>query len=84
MFCLFLVGWTFNNLFFSSPNRGVYNFGFDNRDNDLIVYVNDILETPSGERYIVVDLFGAGTFGQVLCIVAITDNRWIPTECGVV
>ncbi|EME30002.1 Serine/threonine-protein kinase ppk15 [Galdieria sulphuraria] len=47
------------------PNRGVYNFGFDNRDNDLIVYVNDILETPSGERYIVVDLFGAGTFGQV-------------------
>jgi serine/threonine protein kinase len=49
----------------TNPNRGVYNFGFDNRDNDLIVYVNDILETPSGERYIVVDLFGAGTFGQV-------------------
>eukprot|EP00871_Galdieria_phlegrea_P003119 jgi/Galph1/3808/GphlegSOOS_G2494.1 len=46
-------------------NRGVYNFGFDNRENELIIYVNDILETPSDERYIVVDLFGGGTFGQV-------------------
>ncbi|XP_020576074.1 uncharacterized protein LOC110021778 [Phalaenopsis equestris] len=62
--------------FLTNPSTGVLNDGFDNEDNDLILYVNSILiNTGSKQRYIVKDLLGQGTFGQVArCWVSETDN----------
>jgi len=40
--------------------------GFDNKDADLVVYVNDeLVSTASGRTYVVIDKLGQGTFGQV-------------------
>ncbi|KAI0501101.1 hypothetical protein KFK09_019319 [Dendrobium nobile] len=62
--------------FLTNPSAGVLNDGFDNEDNDLILYVNYILiNAGSKQRYIVKDLLGQGTFGQVAkCWVPETDN----------
>ncbi|KAG5178637.1 kinase-like domain-containing protein [Tribonema minus] len=48
----------------TTPSKGVLNNGKDNADANLICYVNDELEAP-GTRYVVLDLLGQGTFGQV-------------------
>ena len=41
--------------------------GCDNKDSDLVVYVNDeLVSTASGRCYVVVDKLGQGTFGQVV------------------
>lgn len=62
--------------FLTNPSAGVLNDGYDNEDNDLVLYVNSILvNTVSKQRYIVKDLLGQGTFGQVAkCWVSETDN----------
>jgi dual specificity protein kinase YAK1 len=47
----------------------VKNDGFDNEDSDYILYVNDILgseETGHKNRYLILDVLGQGTFGQVV------------------
>ncbi|KAG5192481.1 kinase-like domain-containing protein [Tribonema minus] len=48
----------------TNPPKGVGNNGHDNADANLICCVNDELEAP-GTRYVVLDLLGQGTFGQV-------------------
>lgn len=50
----------------TKPSEAKYNNGFDNEDSDYILYVNDILGTQEGRKYIVLDLLGSGTFGQVV------------------
>lgn len=50
----------------TKPLEPKYNNGFDNEDSDYILYVNDILGTEEGRKYIVLDLLGSGTFGQVV------------------
>lgn len=50
----------------TKPLDPKYNNGFDNEDSDYILYVNDILGTEEGRKYIVLDLLGSGTFGQVV------------------
>lgn len=50
----------------TKPLDAKYNNGFDNEDSDYILYVNDILGTDEGRKYIVLDLLGSGTFGQVV------------------
>ncbi|KAJ7566915.1 hypothetical protein O6H91_02G124000 [Diphasiastrum complanatum] len=48
------------------PSVGVSNNGLDNSNSDLILSVNGVLVHPdSNQRYIVKDLLGQGTFGQV-------------------
>lgn len=42
------------------------NDGFDNEDADYILYVHDILGDQEGHKYIILDLLGQGTFGQVV------------------
>ncbi|ODV79827.1 kinase-like protein [Suhomyces tanzawaensis NRRL Y-17324] len=50
----------------TKPLEPKFNNGHDNEDSDYILYVNDILGTEEGRKYIVLDLLGSGTFGQVV------------------
>ncbi len=53
----------------TKPSKGSKNDGFDNEDSDYILYVNDILgseETNHKNRYLILDVLGQGTFGQVV------------------
>lgn len=50
----------------TKPLEPKYNNGYDNEDSDYILYVNDVLGTEEGRKYIVLDLLGSGTFGQVV------------------
>ncbi|KAG5440707.1 hypothetical protein PCK2_000295 [Pneumocystis canis] len=50
----------------TKPNIGIKNDGYDNENNDYILYVNDILGSDKGHRYLILDILGQGTFGQVV------------------
>ena len=53
----------------TKPSKGAKNDGFDNEDSDYILYVNDILgseESGHKNRYLILDVLGQGTFGQVV------------------
>ena len=53
----------------TKPSKGVKNDGYDNDDSDYILYVNDILGSEEGghrNRYLILDVLGQGTFGQVV------------------
>ena len=50
----------------TKPSKPVYNDGHDNEDSDYILYVNDWLGTEEGHRYLILDVLGQGTFGQVV------------------
>ncbi len=48
------------------PAEGVLNQGYDNADSDYILRVSDVINTPEGKEYEILDLLGKGTFGQVV------------------
>ncbi|GMH40135.1 hypothetical protein BSKO_08039 [Bryopsis sp. KO-2023] len=51
----------------TKPTEPAKNHGWDNANNDLIMFTEDLLEPPgSTKRYIVSDALGQGTFGQVV------------------
>ncbi|THX82856.1 kinase-like protein [Aureobasidium pullulans] len=53
----------------TKPSKGSKNDGYDNEDSDYILYVNDILgsdDTNNKNRYLILDVLGQGTFGQVV------------------
>ncbi|KAK9477367.1 kinase-like domain-containing protein [Lipomyces japonicus] len=51
----------------TKPSKGCHNNGFDNDNNDYILYVNDILGGGEDQqRYLILDILGQGTFGQVV------------------
>ncbi|BFZ53908.1 dual specificity protein kinase yak1 [Savitreella phatthalungensis] len=50
----------------TKPSEGVNNGGFDNEDSDYILYVNDVLGIDEGHKYLILDVLGQGTFGQVV------------------
>ncbi|KNE61819.1 CMGC/DYRK/YAK protein kinase, variant [Allomyces macrogynus ATCC 38327] len=50
----------------TKPAKPVRNDGYDNEDNDYILYVNDVLGDDPARSYVIVDLLGQGTFGQVV------------------
>lgn len=50
----------------TKPLEPKFNNGFDNDDSDYILYVNDMLGAEEGRKYVVLDLLGSGTFGQVV------------------
>nr|XP_043614835.1 dual specificity protein kinase YAK1 homolog [Erigeron canadensis] len=62
--------------FLTSPSAGVLNDGHDNANSDLILTVNQALvNSETHRRYIVKDILGQGTFGQVAkCWVAELDR----------
>ena len=49
----------------TKPSQPVYNNGHDNEKWDYILYVNDIIGEEEGRKFLVLDLLGHGTFGQV-------------------
>ncbi|KAL4557281.1 hypothetical protein LXL04_035454 [Taraxacum kok-saghyz] len=52
--------------FLTSPSAGVLNDGYDNENSDLVLSVNFALVNPdTHRRYIVKEMLGQGTFGQV-------------------
>ncbi|KAJ3065285.1 dual specificity protein kinase yak1 [Podochytrium sp. JEL0797] len=50
----------------TKPSKPVLNEGWDNQDNDYILYVNDVLGNKDDQQYHILDLLGQGTFGQVV------------------
>ncbi|PSS11869.1 Serine/threonine-protein kinase yakA [Actinidia chinensis var. chinensis] len=61
--------------FLTSPSTGVLNDGYDNENSDLILTVNFVLVNNMQRRYIVKEILGHGTFGQVAkCWVAETNS----------
>ncbi|KAL6300442.1 kinase-like domain-containing protein [Sparassis latifolia] len=50
----------------TKPSKPSHNDGFDNDDYDYILYVNDWLGTDEGHKYLILDILGQGTFGQVV------------------
>ncbi|KAJ3227237.1 dual specificity protein kinase yak1 [Clydaea vesicula] len=50
----------------TKPAKPCLNDGFDNEDNDYILYVNDILGSKEHQQYQILDILGQGTFGQVV------------------
>lgn len=62
--------------FLTSPSEGVCNNGHDNANSDLILSVDYVLvNSQTQQRYIVKDILGHGTFGQVAkCLVPETNS----------
>ncbi|SCV69840.1 BQ2448_1234 [Microbotryum intermedium] len=50
----------------TKPSKPAMNDGFDNEDSDYILYVNDVLGPEDKDRYLILDVLGQGTFGQVV------------------
>ncbi|GAA94673.1 uncharacterized protein L969DRAFT_62492 [Mixia osmundae IAM 14324] len=50
----------------TKPSKPCGNDGHDNEDSDYILYVNDWLGTDEGNKYLILDVLGQGTFGQVV------------------
>ncbi|KAJ7902097.1 kinase-like domain-containing protein [Mycena olivaceomarginata] len=50
----------------TKPSKPVHNDGYDNDDYDYILYVNDWLGPDDGHKYLILDILGQGTFGQVV------------------
>ncbi|KAL5523690.1 hypothetical protein ACEPAG_7863 [Sanghuangporus baumii] len=50
----------------TKPSKPMHNDGYDNEDYDYILYVNDWLGTEQNNRYLILDVLGQGTFGQVV------------------
>ncbi|EJD02869.1 kinase-like protein [Fomitiporia mediterranea MF3/22] len=50
----------------TKPSKPMHNDGFDNEDYDYILYVNDWLGSEQNNRYLILDVLGQGTFGQVV------------------
>lgn len=50
----------------TEPSEGKLNNGCDNEDSDYILYVNDVLGCDDNRRYLVLNVLGKGTFGQVV------------------
>ncbi|XP_047316329.1 dual specificity protein kinase YAK1 homolog isoform X2 [Impatiens glandulifera] len=58
--------------YLTSPSAGVCNDGHDNANSDLILVVNNVLSNSGSQRrYIVKEMLGHGTFGQVA-------KCWVP------
>ncbi|RLV95681.1 Dual specificity protein kinase YAK1 [Spathaspora sp. JA1] len=63
----------------TKPSDPKFNNGYDNEESDYILYVNDILGAEEGRKYMVLDLLGSGTFGQVVKCQNLTNQ----TVCAV-
>lgn len=49
----------------TKPGIGVKNNGYDNENSDYILAVGDTIGNQEGRKFVIIDLLGHGTFGQV-------------------
>lgn len=67
--------------FLTSPSAGVLNDGCDNENSDLILAVNYVLVNgESQRRYVVKELLGHGTFGQVAKCCVSDSNSYVAVK----
>ncbi|XP_020524161.1 serine/threonine-protein kinase minibrain isoform X3 [Amborella trichopoda] len=67
--------------YLTNPSTGVLNDGFDNANSDLILFVNLVLiNSESRSRYIVKEILGQGTFGQVAKCWASETNSYVAVK----
>eukprot|EP00252_Welwitschia_mirabilis_P027273 TRINITY_DN9318_c0_g1_i1.p1 TRINITY_DN9318_c0_g1~~TRINITY_DN9318_c0_g1_i1.p1 ORF type:complete len:1022 (-),score=206.92 TRINITY_DN9318_c0_g1_i1:595-3660(-) len=73
---------TFNPKYhLTNPSAGVLNDGFDNINSDLILAVNFVLvNSDANRRYIVRDMLGQGTFGQVVKCWSPESNNFVAVK----
>ncbi|KAF8376942.1 hypothetical protein HHK36_030313 [Tetracentron sinense] len=67
--------------FLTSPSIGVLNEGYDNANSDLILAANLVLvNLDTQRRYVVKDVLGHGTFGQVAKCWVSETNRFVAVK----
>ncbi|KZV97760.1 kinase-like protein [Exidia glandulosa HHB12029] len=66
----------------TKPSKPVNNDGYDNDDWDYILYVNDWLggDSDHESRYLILDILGQGTFGQVVKCQNITTHEIVAVK----
>ncbi|XP_024516982.1 dual specificity protein kinase YAK1 homolog isoform X1 [Selaginella moellendorffii] len=71
---------TFNpKRYLTNPSAGVSNNGLDNKNSDLILAVNGIIYNPK-HRYVVKEMLGQGTFGQVVKCWSDRENGYVAVK----
>ena len=58
------------------PNEPLCPNHFDNKESNLICRVHDRVENDKGDSFIIIDLLGTGTFGQVFRCLRVKDNNY--------
>jgi hypothetical protein len=48
----------------------------------LLCHVQDVLVNTTGQRYIVLDMLGAGTFGQVVSSYSEAEGKQVAVKVG--
>ncbi|KAG0264500.1 dual specificity protein kinase yak1 [Mortierella polycephala] len=64
----------------TKPSKPMHNEGYDNEDYDYILYVSDILGSEERQRYIILDVLGQGTFGQVVKCQNLKTNQIVAVK----
>ncbi|KAG9056446.1 dual specificity protein kinase yak1 [Serendipita sp. 407] len=64
----------------TKPSKPVHNEGYDNDDYDYILYVNDLLGGEDGHKYLILDILGQGTFGQVVKCQNVRTNEIVAVK----
>lgn len=64
----------------TKPNEGVSNNGYDNCEDDYILYVNDVLGLDENKKYLVLDILGQGTFAQVVKCQNLTTKELVAVK----
>ena len=58
-----------------TAGEGVDNHGFDNAQNDYILRAHDTIYSPEGQEFLILDMLGKGTFGQVVLCENVTKKE---------
>ncbi|KAL5767606.1 hypothetical protein ACOSP7_014202 [Xanthoceras sorbifolium] len=67
--------------YLTTPSVGVLNDGYDNANSDLILSVNyGLVNLETQRRYIVKDVLGHGTFGQVARCLDVETNSFVAVK----
>uniref|UniRef100_A0A0D9W913 Protein kinase domain-containing protein n=1 Tax=Leersia perrieri TaxID=77586 RepID=A0A0D9W913_9ORYZ len=68
-------------IFLTNPSTPAHNDGLDNANWDLILYVNlELVNRTSNRRFIVKEMLGQGTFGQVVKCLDTETNDYVAVK----
>ena len=63
---------------FVEPSEAVMNEGYDNKNGVMIVRRNQVIKSPNGEYYTVLNHIGSGQFGSVYQVVCMSESSQFP------